>query len=114
MVYFWRAVRWVQELDAQGVTFLSDEFGARCRKKAEEIVLGWAEGQDKGIRRLFWSDNALLRVCGIGLKSDAILRVCTAKPSQKAAARERLRVKNPAESVARWNWEAADRHGNHP
>lgn len=110
IVYFWRAVRWVQDQDAKGVKFLSDEFWARVRKAMEEFVLRLAKGQDKGIRGLFQSDNQLLKGCGICMKSDRIAEIYSAAtPNQVRAAEARLSLKDPTRSVQAW-----ERHGNHP
>lgn len=97
--YVHAAVAWVRAQDAAGVERLSDEFWANARHSAELVVLGWAEGQDKGIRKLFQTDNQLLRGLGIWLKSDAILAICKAPASQKAEARTKLRDKDPLRSI---------------
>lgn len=103
----YRAVKWCQQKDAEGVRFLSDAFFAEARKAAEVKVLDLVDGQDKGIRGLFDTDNQILRGCGIFLKSDAILDVCVAKDSEKAGARQKVREKDAKKSVQQWSEKAA-------
>lgn len=110
IAYFWRAVRWVQDQDAKGVKFLSDEFWARVRKAMEEFVLRLAKGQDKGIRGQFQTDNQILKGFGIVLKSERIAQIYNAAtPTQRLAAEAQLTTKNASRSVQAW-----ELHGNHP
>jgi len=96
----WRAYKWAKAKDEAGVAFLSPAFFAEARKAVEEVVLGMTKGQDKGLRKCFATDNAMLRGIGIFMKSDTIMAVYHADGLlARYKAEDSLRAKDPIKSV---------------
>jgi hypothetical protein len=68
----------MKDLDAAGVARLSDQWWLELRKWTEVKTLSLVKRQDKGVLKLFKSDNAFFHGVLVYLKSDHLAAVETA------------------------------------